>query len=41
MRRHFPAEMAVKMLLKPVRLPPRLQRLLAPALVRMSVLAFV
>jgi hypothetical protein len=33
--------MAVKMLLKPVRLPPRLQRLLTPALSRLSMLAFV
>jgi rubrerythrin len=41
MRRHFPNEMAVKMLLKPVRLPPRLQRLLTPALSRLSMLAFV
>jgi hypothetical protein len=41
MRRHFPAAMAVKMLLKPVRLPARVQRLLAPALTRLSVLAFV
>jgi rubrerythrin len=41
MRRHFPSEMAVKMLLKPVRLPALLQRLLVPALTRMSVLAFV
>jgi rubrerythrin len=41
MRRHLPAEMAVKMLLKPVRLPARVQRLLAPALARVSVLAFI
>jgi hypothetical protein len=41
LRRHFPVEMAAKMLLKPVRLPPRAARLLVPALTRMSVLAFV
>jgi hypothetical protein len=41
MRRHFPAEMAAKMLLKPVRLPSPIQRLLVPALSRASVLAFV
>jgi rubrerythrin len=41
LRRHFPVEMAAKMLLKPVRLPARAQRLLVPALTRVSVLAFV
>jgi hypothetical protein len=41
LRRHFPVEMAAKMLLKPVRLPARAQRLLVPALARMSALAFV
>jgi hypothetical protein len=41
MRRHFPAQMAVRMLLKPVRLPAPIERLLVPALTRMSTLAFV
>jgi hypothetical protein len=41
MRRHFPAQMAVRMLLKPVRLPAPVQRLLVPALTRVSTLAFV
>jgi hypothetical protein len=41
MRRHFPAQMAVRMLLKPVRLPAPVQRLLVPALTRISTLAFV
>lgn len=41
MRRYFPAEMAAKMLLKPVRLPAWLQRPLVPAIVRLSVLALV
>jgi hypothetical protein len=41
MRRHFPREMAVKMLLKPMRLPAALQQPLLPLLTRMSILAFV
>jgi hypothetical protein len=41
LRRHFPREMAAKMLLKPVQLPVGAQRLLVPALTHMSALAFV
>ncbi|MDD3760294.1 MAG: ferritin-like domain-containing protein [Acidithiobacillus sp.] len=33
-RRHYPFEMAIKMLMKPVALPPMLQRLLLPLLMR-------
>jgi len=40
-RKHFPREMAVKMLLKPMRLPAMLQRPLLPLLTRLSVLAFI
>jgi hypothetical protein len=32
MRRHFPVEMALKMLLKPLYLPARLQRVVLPPL---------
>jgi len=41
MRRHFPVEMAVKMLLKPLDLPARVQRLVLPALTRGAALAFL
>jgi hypothetical protein len=40
-RRHFPVEMAVKMLLKPLDLPGRVQRLALPALTRGAALAFL
>jgi hypothetical protein len=41
LRQHFPAEMATRMLLRPLRPPARVQRLLVPVLSRMSVLAFM
>lgn len=41
MRRHFPAEMAAKMLLKPLELPDRVQRLVLPALTRGAALALL
>jgi hypothetical protein len=40
-RQHFPREMAMKMLLKPMRLPVMLQRPLEPVLIRLFLLAFV
>jgi hypothetical protein len=36
LRRHIPAEMTVKMLLKPLNLPPRLQQSLEKPLARIS-----
>jgi len=41
LRRHSPVEMAVRMLLKPIDLPPALTRLLVPALTRTAGLVFL
>lgn len=41
MRQHFPTKMAVRMLLKPLRLPPAVQRPLLPLLARTAGLVFI